>query len=123
VGVRGGRDARAALTVLAILAVVVGAPLLYLGWRELDGERPGVARVALQADRLLVPGYVLAGVGVFGLGALFLYGSGARRVARWCVGGVLLVAAADLAEDLAPLGGSTGAAAPPAAEVPPRWRC
>jgi hypothetical protein len=54
---------------------------------------------------------------VFGLGALFLYGSGARRVARWCVGGVLLVAAADVAEDLAPLGGSTGAAAPPAAEV------
>ena len=100
-GVRAARDARAALTVLALLAVVVGAPLLYLGWRELGGERPGLDRVAVQADRLLVPGYVLAGVGVFGLGALFLYGSGARRVARWCVGGVLLVAAADVAENLA----------------------
>jgi hypothetical protein len=53
----------------------VGAPLLYLGWRELDGRR-GVDQVTLQADWLLVPGYVLAGVGVFGLGALFLYGSG-----------------------------------------------
>ena len=102
--VRAARDARSALTVLAILAVVVGAPLLYLGWRELDGRR-GAGQVTLQADWLLVPGYVLAGVGVFGLGALFLYGSGARRVARWCAGGVLLVAAADVAENLAPLRG------------------
>jgi hypothetical protein len=94
----------------------VGAPLLYLGWRELDGER-GVDQVALQADRLLVPGSVLAGVGVFGLGALFLYGSGARRVARWCAGGVLLVAAADIAENLDPLRGLTGAAGQPASEV------
>jgi hypothetical protein len=95
--VRAARDARAALTVLAILAVVVGAPLLYLGWRELDGQR-SAGQAALQADWLLIPGYVLAGVGVFGLGALFLYGSGVRRVARWCAGGVLLVAAADVAE-------------------------
>ena len=54
-GVRAARDARAALTALAIVAVVVGAPLLYLGWRELDGGQ-GVDRVALRADWLLVPG-------------------------------------------------------------------
>ena len=114
--VRAARDARAALTALAIVAVVVGAPLLYLGWRELDGGQ-GVDQEALRSDWLLIAGYVLAGVGVFGLGALFLYGSGARRVARWCVGGVLLVAAADVAENLAPLGGSTGAGGQPASEV------
>ena len=100
--VRAARDARAALTVLAILAVVVGAPLLYQGYRE-------------QSDWVVIAGYVLAGVGVFGLGALYLYGSGARRVARWCVGGVLLVAVADLAENLALLGGLTGAAGQPGA--------
>ena len=100
--VRGARDARPALTVLAILAVVVGAPLLYQGYRE-------------QSDWVVIAGYVLAGVGVFGLGALYLYGSGARRVARWCVGGVLLVAVADLAENLALLGGPTGAAGQPGA--------
>jgi hypothetical protein len=37
---------------------------------------------------------------VFGLGALFLYGSGAQRVARWCLGGVLLAGAADTLENL-----------------------
>ena len=82
--------------------------------------------MALRSDWLLIAGYVLAGVGVFGLGALFLYGSGARRVARWCVGGVLLVAAADVAENLALLGGLTGAAGQPGAARPrwrPPWRC
>ena len=37
---------------------------------------------AVRADWYLVAGYVLAGLGVFGLGGLFLYGSGAQRIAR-----------------------------------------
>ena len=60
---------------------------------------------AVRADRYLVAGYVLAGLGVFGLGGLFLYGSGAQRVARWCLGGVLLAGAADSLENLALLRG------------------
>jgi hypothetical protein len=52
-------------------------------------------RSAVQGDGWLVVGYVLAGLGVFGLCARFLYGSGARRVARWCLRGVLLAGAAD----------------------------
>ena len=58
-------------------------------------------RSAVQADWYLVAGYVLVGAGVFGLGALFLYGSGARRVTRWCLGGVALAGAADALENLA----------------------
>jgi hypothetical protein len=42
---------------------------------------------------------------VFGLCARFLYGSGARRVARWCLGGVVLAGAADAGENLALLAG------------------
>jgi hypothetical protein len=127
-----------ALTVLAVLAVVVGAPLLAQGYRELRGTedvrrvalqfaggrdaacavvQPGAAgcpvpdaavaryRSAVEADWYLVAGYVLAGAGVFGLGALFLYGSGARRISRWCVGGVALAGAADAFENLALLRG------------------
>jgi hypothetical protein len=62
-------------------------------------------RSAVEADWYLVAGYVLAGAGVFGLGALFLYGSGARRVSRWCLGGVALAGAADACENLALLRG------------------
>jgi hypothetical protein len=65
-------------------------------------------RSAVQADGFLLAGWVLAGLGVFGLSALFLSGSGARRVARWCLGGVLLAAAADAGENLALLGGLSG---------------
>jgi hypothetical protein len=130
---------RAALTVLAVLAVVAGAPLLAQGYRELRDQegvrrvalqfaggrdaacavvRPGAAgcpvpdaavaryRAAVRADWYLVAGYVLAGAGVFGLGALFLYGSGARRVSRWCLGGVALAGAADACENLALLPGA-----------------
>jgi hypothetical protein len=52
-----------------------------------------------------VAGYVLVGAGVFGLGALYLYGSGAKRVAGWCLGGVALAGAADAVENLALLRG------------------
>jgi hypothetical protein len=41
---------------------------------------------AVRADFYLVAGYMLAGLGVFGLGALFLYGSGGAGrplVPRW----------------------------------------
>jgi hypothetical protein len=65
----------------------------------------GGYRSAVQGDGWLVAGYVLAGLGVFGLCARFLYGSGARRVARWCLGGVLLAGAADAGENLALLAG------------------
>ena len=65
-------------------------------------------RSAVQGDGWLVAGYVLAGLGVFGLCARFLYGSGARRVARWCLGGVLLAGAADAGENLALLAGLGG---------------
>jgi len=44
-------------------------------------------RSAVQADGFQLAGWVLAGLGVFGLSALFPSGSGARRVARWCLGG------------------------------------
>jgi len=60
---------------------------------------------AVQADWYLVAGYTLLLAGVFGVGALYLSGSGARRVARWCLGGVLLVGAADAGENLALLRG------------------
>src|SRR5215203_1357503 len=114
---------RAVLTGLAVAAVVLALPLLAKGYQELRAHE-GVDQVALQfaggreaacqvagaaagryasavrADWYLVAGYVLAGLGVFGLGALFLYGSGARRVARWCLGGVLLAGAADSLENL-----------------------
>ena len=63
---------------------------------------------AVGADWYLVTGYVLAGLGLFGLGSLFLYGSGAQRVARWCLGGVLLAGAADALENLALLRGLDG---------------
>lgn len=63
---------------------------------------------AVRADWYLVAGYVLAGLGAFGLGALFLYGTGAQRVARWCLGGVLLAGAADAQENLALLRGLDG---------------
>jgi hypothetical protein len=62
----------------------------------------------VQADGYLLAGWLLAGLGVFGLSALFLSGSGARRVARWCLGGVLLAGAADAAENLALLAGLSG---------------
>jgi hypothetical protein len=62
-------------------------------------------RSAVRGDGWLVAGYVLAGLGVFGLCARFLYGSGARRVARWCLSGVLLAGAADAGENLALLAG------------------
>ena len=62
-------------------------------------------RSAVRGDGWLVAGYVLAGLGVFGLCARLLYGSGARRVARWCLGGVLLAGAADAGENLALLSG------------------
>jgi hypothetical protein len=65
-------------------------------------------RAAVEGDGWLVAGYVLAGLGVFGLSAQFLYGSGARRVARWCLGGVLLAGAADAGENLALLAGLGG---------------
>jgi hypothetical protein len=103
----GRRRVRAALTVLAVQAVVAGAPLLARGYRELrdqEGVRrvglqfaggrdaacavvqPGAAgcpvpdaavaryRSAVRADWYLVAGCVLAGAGVFGLGALFCTG-------------------------------------------------
>jgi hypothetical protein len=138
---------RAALTVLALRAVVVGAPLLAQAYRELrDREdvqqvdfqfagtrdaactviRPGAAgcpapdaaveryRSAVRADWYLVAGYVLVGAGVFGLGALFLYGSGTRRVSRWCLGGVALAGATDSLENLALTARSWR---------PPPWRC
>lgn len=60
---------------------------------------------AVQADWYLIAGYTLLLAGVFGLGALYLSGSGARRVARWCLGGVLMAAAADAGENLALLRG------------------
>src|SRR5918994_588585 len=69
---------------------------------EAEAERYAAA---VRADWYLVAGYVLAGLGVFGLGGLFLYGSGAQRVARWCLGGVLLAGAADSLENLALLRG------------------
>src|SRR5919107_4116835 len=68
----------------------------------------GRYRSAVRGDGWLVAGYVLAGLGVFGLCARLLYGSGARRVARWCLGGVLLAGAADAGENLALLAGLGG---------------
>jgi hypothetical protein len=65
-------------------------------------------RSAVRADGWLLAGLVAAGLGVFGCCALFLYGSGARRVARWCLGGVLLAGAAHGAGDLALLAGLSG---------------
>ena len=65
-------------------------------------------RSAVQADGYLLAGWVLAGLGVFGLSVLFLSGSGAKRIARWCLGGVLLAGAADAAENLALLAGLSG---------------
>ena len=66
------------------------------------------ARSAVATDGALVAGYILAGLGMFGLGTLFLHGSGARRVARWCLGGVLLAGAADTAQHLVLLAGLGG---------------
>ena len=72
------------------------------------GAAVGRYRSAVRGDGWLVAGYVLAGLGVFGLCARLLYGSGARRVARWCLGGVLLAGAADAGENLALLAGLGG---------------
>jgi hypothetical protein len=110
-------------TALAVLALVVAVPLLWVAVGELRdhrdarqiplqlaGSRAAACRIiqpdaagcpvpeaaagryrsAVRGDGWLVAGYVLAGLGVFGLCARLLYGSGARRVARWCLGGVLL---------------------------------
>jgi Patatin-like phospholipase len=115
-------------------AVVDQVALQFAGGREAACRvvQPGAAgcpvpaaavapyEAAVRADWWLVAGYVLAGTGVFGLGALFLYGSGARRVARWCVGGVLLAGAADTVENLALLRGldTLAGAAQPQGEVP-----
>jgi hypothetical protein len=131
-----GKPAR--LTALAVLALLVAVPLLWVAVAalldhrderqiplQLAGSReaacrviqPGAAgcpapedavgryRSAVRGDGWLVAGYVLAGLGVFGLCARFLYGSGARRVARWCLGGVVLAGAADAGENLALLAG------------------
>jgi hypothetical protein len=151
---------RAALTVLAVLAVVAGLPLLAQGYRELRGRKdvrqvefqfagtrdaackvvqPGAAgcpvpdaaveryRSAVRADWYLVAGYILAGAGVFGLGALFLYGSGAKRVTRWCLGGVALAGRPTPPRTWLCCGDWPPSASPRAATSPspwpPPWRC
>jgi hypothetical protein len=55
---------------------------------------------AIRASWWYLFGYSLLLVGVFALGRLYLYGTGAKRVARWCLVGALVVFVADAAENL-----------------------